>query len=128
MKTYRIFANPKENHDAVKQGWSWPGFFFNIIWALIKKMWALGIGLLVLFFALGAIEGAIEVSSGKEAALGMSVFSSILNFIIVIIFGVNGNKWREKKLISRGYDYQDTVNAENPEAAIALWLKENKSN
>ena len=90
-------------------------------------MWALGVGLLVLCVVLGAIEGAIEVSSSKEAALGMSVITSILNFIITIIFGVNGNKWREKKLLSSGYDYQDTVNAANPEAAIALWLKGSKN-
>jgi len=124
MKTYKIYSNPQGNNDAVKQGWSWPGFFFNIIWALVKKMWVLGIGLLVLFFILGAIEGAIEVSSGKEAALGMSALTSIINLVVAIVFGVNGNKWREKRLLSLGYDYKDTVNADNPEAGIATWMKE----
>jgi hypothetical protein len=128
MKTYKIYSNPQGKIDAVKQGWSWPGFFFNIIWALIKKMWGLGIGLLVLFFVLGLIEGAIEVSSGNEAALVMNAISPILTLIIAIVFGVNGNKWREKRLISRGFDYKNTVNADNPEAAIALWMKESNSN
>jgi hypothetical protein len=127
MKTYKIFVNPQGTGEAVKQGWSWPGFFFNIIWALIKKMWVLGVVLVIVFFALGFIEVSIEVSSGKEAAAGISAITSILNLIMAVIFGVNGNKWREKSLLSRGFDYQDTVDAQNPEAAMAKWFKDSKS-
>jgi len=127
MKTYKIFVNPQGTGKAVKQGWSWPGFFFNIIWALIKKMWVLGGVLLFVFIGLGVVEGTIEVSSGKEAASGLNVITSILNIVVSIVFGVNGNKWREKNLLSRAYEYQDTVEAQNPEAAIALWFKNSKS-
>ena len=110
----------------MKQGWSWPGFFFNFVWALIKRMWVLGIALMILSIALGFAEGTVEVSSGKEVASGISVITSILNLVIAVVFGAKGNKWREKNLISRGYKYQDTVDAENPEAAIALWFTEGK--
>jgi hypothetical protein len=126
MKTYKIFVNPQGGSEAVKQGWSWPGFFFNFIWALIKRMWVLGVVLMILSIALGFAEGTVEVSYGKEAASGISVFTSILNLVIAVVFGVKGNKWREKNLIFRGYKYQDTVDAQNPEAAIALWFTEGK--
>jgi hypothetical protein len=124
MKTYRIYVNPQGSSEAVKQGWSWPGFFFNFIWALIKRMWVLGVVLMILSIALGFAEGTVEVSSGKQAASVISAFTSILNLVIAVVFGVKGNKWREKNLISRGYKYQDTVDAQNPEAAIALWFTE----
>jgi len=124
MKTYKIFVNPQGTSEAVKQGWSWPGFFFNFIWALVKKMWVLGVVLMILSIALGFVEGTVEGSSGKETASGISAFTSILNLVIAVVFGVKGNKWREKNLISRGYKYQDTVDAQNPEAAIALWFTE----
>jgi hypothetical protein len=126
MKTYKIFVSPQGSSEAVKQGWSWPGFFFNFIWALIKRMWVLGVVLMILSIALGFAEGTVEVSYGKEAASGISVFTSILNLVIAVVFGVKGNKWREKNLIFRGYKYQDTVDAQNPEAAIALWFTEGK--
>jgi len=58
----------------------------------------------------------------------MAAFTMVLNFVIAIVFGINGNKWREKNLQSRGYDYQDVVNASTPEGAIASWMKENPSN
>jgi len=127
MKTYKIYVNPQGTGEAIKQGWSWPGFFFNIIWALIKKMWLLGGVLLFVSIGLGIVEGTIEVSSGKEAASGLNVITSILNIVVSVVFGVNGNKWREKNLLSRGYEYQDTVDAQNPEAAIASWFKDSKS-
>ena len=41
MKQYKIFKHPLGKIEAVKQGWSWPAFFFNWIWALVKKMWYL---------------------------------------------------------------------------------------
>ena len=66
------------------------------------------------------------MSSGKEADLVMNAIKNILIFIIAILFGINGNKWREKKLISRGFDYKNTVSADYPETAIALWMKESK--
>jgi Protein of unknown function (DUF2628) len=127
MKTYKIFVNHQGSSEAVKQGWSWPGFFFNFIWALIKRMWVLGVTLMILSFVLGFFEGTTEVSSGKEAASRISAFTSVLNLVIAVIFGVNGNKWREKNLLSRGYKYQYTVDARNPEAAIASWFTEGKS-
>jgi hypothetical protein len=79
MKTYNIYVNPQGAGEAVKQGWSWPGFFFNFIWALIKRIWVLGVVLMILSFALGFAEGTIEVSYGKNAASVISAFTSILN-------------------------------------------------
>jgi hypothetical protein len=90
-------------------------------------MWLLGVTLFVIFIFLGIIGGVLEASSGKEAATGMNVFTNILSLIISVVFGVNGNKWREKYLLSRGFEYKDTVTAEIPEAGLAQWVKERAS-
>ena len=128
MKEYKIYANPQGAKEAVKQGWSWPAFFFNLIWALVKKMWSLGIGLFVLYIMLGIIEGVIEETYGKGATFIFNGFSAILNIIVYLALGIKGNIWREKNLQSRGYDYQDTISAANPDEAIALWVKEHHGN
>ena len=51
MKEYKVFKHPIGKIETVKQGWSWPAFFFNWIWALIKRMW----GIAVTFFLLSLI-------------------------------------------------------------------------
>ena len=120
MRQYKIYGNPQGQLEAVKQGWSWPAFFFNAIWALVKKMWALGGILFAVFFAFGFISASI----GRESGQALDALTSIANFIVAIVFGMNGNKWREKNLTSRGYEFQDTVNAANPEGAVAVYIKE----
>lgn len=123
MKTYKIFKKSEVEYEAVKQGWSWPAFFFNIIWAMIHRMWLLGIGMLVSFVLLGYVKG---VSTSQEDLDIMNFLINILSISTGIIFGLKGNKWRENKLISYRYQHIDTINAGNSDAAIAIWMKENK--
>lgn len=117
MKQYKIFKHPSGTSEAVKQGWSWPAFFFSFIWAMVKKQWALGVSVLIGLLVFGFIVGAAAGDEGGGALI------NIVSIIINIIFGINGNSWREKNLISRGYEQVDTVTAANPEGAIALYLK-----
>jgi hypothetical protein len=114
MKEFKIYVNPQGVKEAVKQGWSWPGFFFVAIWALVKKMWALGGIVFGAFFVLGMIAGENS---------GMDLLLTLAQFGVAVAFGMNGNKWRESSLQRRGYDYTRTVQASNPEGAIAAYLK-----
>ncbi len=117
MKQYKVFKHPSGNSEAVKQGWSWPAFFFSFIWAMVKKQWALGVSVLIGTLTFGFIVGAAGGGEGGDALI------NIISILINIIFGINGNSWREKNLISRGYEQADTVSAANPEGAVALYLK-----
>lgn len=112
MKQYKIFRHPSGTSEAVKQGWSWPAFFFGFIWAAVKKQWALSVAVAVCFFFLGFALANV----GDELI-------NIVGIIVSIVFGLNGNAWREKNLASRGYELMDTVTAANPEGATALYLK-----
>lgn len=115
VKQYKIFKHPAGMTEAVKQGWSWPAFSFFPIWAMVKKMWGLGIGSLFLLLLLAAVDSGGGV--GGEFALGL------VGLIPYIIAGVYGNSWREKNLVSRGFEHVDAVTAANPDGALALYLK-----
>ncbi|MBN7769930.1 DUF2628 domain-containing protein [Marinobacter daepoensis] len=117
MKQYKIFTHPSGLQEAVKQGWSWPGFCFSGFWALDKKMWGLaalilvgGVSMAVIFLVIMPLETAKLVAN--LAALG-----------IAIAIGNNGNQLREENLRSRGFDTDgEMVEAENPDEAIANFL------
>ena len=121
MKQFKIYSNPQGSYEAVKQGWSWPAFFFSCIWALVKKMWVLGVGVFALLFLLGVIAGVV----GEDDEEAIITIADVAGLIVSIVFGVSGNSWRERNLESRGYDCQGAVNASNPEGALALYIKEN---
>jgi hypothetical protein len=117
MKQFKVFKHPIGTIEAVKQGWSWPGFFFSFIWALLKRMWGISLSYIAGFLILGMIIAAVGGTSEDEN------FGNLIGLIVAIIFGVNGNSWRETNLKSRGFDEVDTLTAANPEGAIALHLK-----
>ena len=121
MKTYQIWANPQGDYEAVKQGWSWPAFFFNWIWALTKKMWLLGIGVGAAFMLLSTI-----IDGDPDAMENPDAMETLLGFAMIFaaaVFGVKGNTWREKHLWFRGYEALGVVDSPSPEAAVAAWLK-----
>ena len=122
MKVYNIYENPVNMLEAVKQGWSWPGFFFNWIWCFVKKIHGLGFGLIGTYFALGLLSGLLEI----RGDVGLSLIVNLLAFGVAVYVGSNGNVKRQENLVSRGYELKTTVTASNPEGAIAMYMKENK--
>ncbi len=109
MKIYNIYKNLSGQVEAVKQGWSWPGFFFTWIWCFVKGLHGLGAGLLIAWL-IGRI-----VSVENEA---MSALTSLASLGISIWLGVSGNEMREKKLKQNGYELLCTT-----EDAVAEFLK-----
>ncbi len=126
MNQYKIFESPARRKEAVKQGWSWPAFFFHLIWAFVKKMYALGASVSVALFILLLLFGLIDSASGGKREKAIGDFFEIAGLITSIIFGVNGNAWREKNLISRGFDFKTVVTASSPEGATALYMMKEK--
>ena len=118
MKRYTIYKHPIGQIEAVKQGWSWPALFLGFIWALYKKMWSIGLSILIISVLLYATVG---MSSKGEIIL------NILSFVLGIFFGMQGNSWYESSLKSRGYDFLKTVNASTKEGAIGVYLKESSN-
>lgn len=120
MKQYKLFEHPDSRIEVVKQGWSWPAFIFTGFWALVKKMWSLGIGILAAVFVVSFIGNV----AGGETKTILDGLIGIAGLVVSIVLGVNGNKWRENNLLSRGYETKETLSASNPEGAAALYLKQ----
>lgn len=119
MKQYKIFKHPSGVIEAIKQGWSWPAFFFDVLWVFVKQMWWLGAALLLLFVPYVFIRALALLSPELELLLSSIDFIPLL--IIKGVLGRFGNSWRARKLISRGFAHVDTNTASNPEGAVALY-------
>ena len=124
MKQFNIFKHPAGEIQVIKQGYCWPAFFFSYIWAMVSKMWVLGIGALIAILVLGLV---VEISIPTNL---ISIKNFIINLVAIAIsmyFGSNGNQLREKSLLSRGFELEDTVTASNKDGAVALFLKGSNS-
>jgi len=121
MKQYKIFKHSSGKIEAVKQGWSWPAFVFNWIWVIVKKQWLLGFGIIFLW---GSFNVSLSILS--EAASNSSLFKlfgGLFSSTVSYILGSKGNALRESHLISRKYEYIETIEAKNPDSAVAAYVK-----
>jgi len=121
MRQFKIYQHPSGTIEAVKQGWSWPAFFFGFVWAMAKKMWKLSIGVVLAILVIGFITGIAATEEMGEAIMnGLGMTANLM-------FGVHGNSWREESLTARGFAVKKTVNAASPAAAIALYIENEAS-
>ncbi|RKS86025.1 uncharacterized protein DUF2628 [Orbus hercynius] len=134
MKNYKLFKHDDGRIEAVKQGWSWPGFVLEIfglgfIWGLVKKLWFVAILLIIFRIALFIISDSVspdmdgytssyQYQNALNTALMWSIVFFIVQLAVAIVIGVQGNSLREKNLISKGYELVGTAEALNPDMAI----------
>ena len=106
MKKFSILQHATLGHEVVKNGWSWPAFFFTWIWAFVKKLWLIG----VIVFLFGILASSIP-----EAWL-------LGELLISVVMGAKGNELRAKRLLDSGYEQVATVEARTPDGALAVHL------
>jgi hypothetical protein len=106
MKKFDIYQHPVKGYEAVKEGFSWPGFLFGVIWCFAKGLLGWGFGLLAI---------AIVLSLLIDNDTLLTVISLGVSFSI----GNEGNGWRRDRLSRRGYHHIGRFEARNSGSAIA---------
>lgn len=99
--------------ELVKEGFSWPAFFFALPWALYHRLWLIAAAMVAL---IAAMSVAVE-----EFRLGQPSVSLIC-FAIAVLVGLLGNDWRRAALRRRGYGEGGVVTAANMETALRRYL------
>jgi signal peptidase I len=99
MKVYEIYEHPERGRKAVKVGFSWPGFFFNYIWALTKRLW-LGFAIYIVLVLWVEFYRGIP---GAPSNLILSVGTMATGLLVLSAYGIYGNRWIARSLIRRGY-------------------------
>lgn len=114
MKTFDVYMHPVQGLQAVKQGFAWPACFFTFLWAFFKRMWAVGFGILGVFFVLSFLEALFNQAGNVVGAF--LIFTSQL--AVFVIVGAKGNDWRRSNLEGRGFQKFTSVHAQTPDQAI----------
>ena len=71
MHKYNVYKHPIIGYEAIKQGFSWPGFFFTWIWAFVKKLWADGVILLLVTVILQGLGQVVWARPDGDAPVIM---------------------------------------------------------
>lgn len=121
MKRYKVMQSPSGKHIAIKQGWSWPGFFFSLVWVLIKKLWHVAAIILVALLVWTWLANRVFTFGNSPDVEIVGFYSTwLLTGLISVLLGIKGNTLRERTCRQRGWDLVRVVDAVNPDAAVAL--------
>jgi hypothetical protein len=117
MRVYTIHLPPASPRQAdpvlVKEGFSWPAFFFGPLWALAHLMWLAAVALVALDFVAGIVMDAAKLSAPTQAIVSLG---------IAVLIGAHANDWRRRALARRGYRDGGVVAARNVDEALARYL------
>lgn len=114
MTTYCIWTHPLHGTVTVKDGWSWPGFFFAGLWAVAKGLWLVTSVVVAFWLVLAVVLSAFPVMGALVWPIGLA---------LKLLFGATGNKLREIKLRDHGYVLAAKVRAYNKSDALARYIR-----
>jgi hypothetical protein len=94
--TERIYLrHPARNETVeIRTGFSWAAFLLGFVWAWMKRMWLVGLLMLVADLAIGLIG---------FAGLTADVISLALSILFAVYCGMRGNQWHRRDLERKGY-------------------------
>lgn len=115
MSRYSLHKNVQTGAiEAVKDGWSWPAFFFGFAWAFSRGMPAIALGLIGFQLVAGFVIGLI-IGPRAEAA---NVALLIVGLLYSSYCAAHGNEWLRNALIRRGFSRLGEVDAGSEAAAL----------
>lgn len=121
MKSFNVYHHYNlSKFAAVKNGYSWTGFFFGLFWMVWNRLFLQAGILLLALFCLSLLQELIYLTEGYNA----SVSFNIINLGIMIFIGYRGNEWKRINLVKRGYNLAlENVQTDNKDLAISAVSK-----
>jgi hypothetical protein len=100
--TAHVRGRGREDEDVVlvKDGFSWPAFFFSLIWALWHRLWFFALIIAAGTVAIGLVSEVLSLDPLTDAAIGLAWS---------VLIGFEANDARRRALARRDYDVEDIV-------------------
>jgi len=105
--------DPDRDVVLVKEGFSWPAFFFSVPWALLRRLWLAALALAAAIAAMEALARLVGLDPATRMALALGLSAG---------FGWLGNDLRRRKLEREGFVFRGAVAGENLDAALKRFL------
>lgn len=86
--------DPDRDIRLVKEGFSWPAFFFSILWALWCRLWLAAIVIFAAEFGLSVVLSLLGADELTQMAVSLC---------FALLLGVVGNDVKRWTLFRRGY-------------------------
>ena len=100
---------------AVKEGFSWPAFFFSVLWALWHRLWLVALVLVLIEIAFGLAAEAFAVDPIVQLAVSLG---------LALIVGWIGNDLIRARCERKGLAFAGVAMAETNDDALRRFFVE----
>ena len=117
MRRHRVYKHETKGYYAVKVGFAWYGFLFNIFWLIFKKLFfrfSFFIISLIIFFSLIDAFDIYTLDLYTTNSWILITVTLLLPFWI----GLRGNQWLSDSLENKGYQLIQTLPVTSKKDAI----------
>ena len=129
MKEFTVCQHVRTGYlIAIKEGWSWPGFFFSYVWIVVSQLWEVLYTTLFIITILRVHFWLVDNHFHTQSLIYFSVCLGIFVLAVPFILGVYGNRLLKRKYCYRVYLLDNNryvprgvVSASNKDGAIALF-------
>jgi Protein of unknown function (DUF2628) len=113
MRVYTVHMrrptlDPEEDICLVKEGFSWPAFFFSFVWAMWSQLWLVAAGLFALEVVVGALLSRLHDNFWTQTALSLG---------LAVLIGIFANDLKRWTLFRHNYLEVAVVTGSNIDAA-----------
>mgnify|MGYP001446369007 CR=1 FL=1 len=119
MRVFKVYHHPVKGFEAVKDGFSWPAFFFVLFWMLAKRLWGPALIAFGAWVVLVTADSVVQLASRNGDSGGANLLLVLGYLAFVLVPGFKGNGWRENNLHKRGFQLRDTLQASSADDAVA---------
>jgi hypothetical protein len=118
MKLYNSYLKKSQTGSAedlilIKNGFSYPAFFFTPLWIIHHKMWKELFALIFIFLAFHLLHQQTLLNNGDI----LSVY-----FSLALMIGVNANYWYSELLSNDNYQFMGCIFGKSSEAAKVKFI------
>jgi len=118
MRLYSVYLRnhgrmPEDDLVLVKEGFSWPGFFFTFVWAFWTRMWLPAIVIFTVIALTGF--GVQKLGLGED-------LEALASLLMALSVGLVGNDVRRWWLDQKGYSEVAVVSGKSVEEAERRFL------
>lgn len=117
MAQFNIYESSGGMITASHAGWSWGGFLFGWMWAIVNGLWLYaGAHFLFLFVYYQILGSLMQQNSSAVLLFG------VIGISVPIVYGMFGNQWLAAK-VSAGGTKVDTIESSSKEAAVLMYMQ-----
>jgi hypothetical protein len=119
MSLYLIYLrrhglDPDQDVAVLKEGFSWPAFFFTIIWAFWCRLWMATIIFILAQVALYLFFNIIQLNQLSQGIVFIG---------LAVMFGYLANEIHQLKLSKEGFELFAIVKGKNKDQALDQFLR-----